>query len=135
MPKQVDAPSEKELSACLGSAGPVWTAIVRVVEATTVPIDQEWRPSKTDFGRMCLFRHGKRTLLYLTPDADRIWVAIVLGERAYGLVAGSSLPADLRRLFDEARPYAEGRGIRFSVSSPAEIPTIAELIRIKTAPR
>jgi hypothetical protein len=84
---------------------------------------------------VCLLRRKQRTLLYLTPDADRVWVAVVLGERAYRLVATSSLPAAIRKLCDEARPYVEGRGIRFPVSSPGEIPTITELTRIKTAPK
>jgi len=133
--KQVDAPTEQELNACLRSAGAVWTAIVRAMEETSAPIDREWRPTKTEFGRLCPLRRKQRTLLYLTPDADRVRVAIVLGERAYGLVATSSLPAAIRKLFDEAQPYVEGRGIRFPVSSPGEIPIITELLPIKAAPK
>jgi hypothetical protein len=38
-------------------------------------------------------------------------------------------------MFLEARPYAEGRGIRFSVSSLSDIPMIAKLVQIKTTPK
>lgn len=84
---------------------------------------------------MCLVQHKKRTLLYLTPEKGKVTVAIVLGERAYGLAMKSSLPAAIKQMFSEARPYAEGRGIRFSVSSPNDISTIEKLVQLKTSPK
>lgn len=81
---------------------------------------------------MCLLQHMKRTLLYLTPEKDTVRVAIILGERAYGLAMASSLPAAIKKMFSEARPYAEGRGIRFSVSSPSDMSTIKTLVELKT---
>ena len=84
---------------------------------------------------MCLLKHKKRTLLYLTPGKETITVAIVLGERAYGLAMASSLPAAIKKMFLEAKPYAEGRGIRFMVSSPSDISTIRKLVKIKMAPK
>jgi hypothetical protein len=84
---------------------------------------------------MCLLQHKKRTLLYLTPDKGKVLIAIVLGQRAYDLAMGSSIPAAIKKMFFEARPYAEGRGIRFSVTSPSDIPMIAKLVQIKTTPK
>jgi len=84
---------------------------------------------------MCLLRHKKRTLLYMTPDKEKVWIAIILGERAYGLAMTSSLPVTIKRLFSDAKPYAEGRGIRFPVSSLSEVAMITQLVRIKTTPK
>ncbi len=84
---------------------------------------------------MCLLQHKKRTLLYLTPEKEEVRVAIVLGERAYGLAMASALPAAIKQMLSEARPYAEGRGIRFSVSSPGDIAAIKQLVEIKTTPK
>jgi hypothetical protein len=98
-------------------------------------LDIKWRPSKTEFGRTCLLQQKKRTLLYLTPHKEEITVAIVLGERAYGLALASSLPGAIKAMFSEARPYAEGRGIRFPVSSSSDIPTIKKLVEIKITPK
>jgi hypothetical protein len=135
MPAKVKPPTDLELKAALGSAEALWSGIIRVVEDAASPLDAEWKPSKAEFGRMCLLQHKKRTLLYLTPEKEKVRVAIVLGERAYGLAMASSLPAAIKKMFSEARPYAEGRGIRFSVSSPSEIPTIKKLVEIKTTPK
>jgi hypothetical protein len=84
---------------------------------------------------MCLVQHKKRTLLYLTPDRNRVWIAIVLGERAYHLAMSSSIPAGIKRMLKEARPYAEGRGIRYSVDSMLAVPVIMKLVDIKTTPK
>lgn len=127
-------PTAKKLEAVLGSAQDVWTGIVDAVEGMFAPLDKLWKPSKSEFGRMCLLQHKKRTLLYLTPDADKVWVAIVLGGRSYELAMASAIPAAIKKLLSEAKPYAEGRGIRFPVSDPANIPVVATLVRLKTAP-
>jgi hypothetical protein len=47
----------------------------------------------------------------------------------------SSLPAAIKKLLSEARPYAEGRGIRFTVTKLSDLPAIAKLVEIKTTPK
>ena len=134
MPVKVDPPSEAELESALGAALPLWNAIVRMVEGTCTPLNQVWKPSKSEFGKLCLLQCKKRTLLYLTPDLDCVWIAIVLGERAYGLAMASWLPDVIKNLLLAAKPYAEGRGIRFSIRSAEELPTVGRLVEIKTTP-
>jgi hypothetical protein len=134
MPIKVDPPSKAELESALGAALPLWQALVRLTEATCSPLGQAWQPSKAAFGRMCLLQCKKRTLLYLTPDQDQVWVAIVLGERAFRLAMASGLPEVIKKLLLAAKPYAEGRGIRFSISSAEELPIVAKLLEIKTTP-
>ena len=74
-------------------------------------------------------------VINLAPDKGKVLMAIVLGQRAYDLAIGSSLPAAIKKMLSEARPYAEGRGIRFSVSSPSGITTVKKLMEIKTTPK
>ena len=135
MSTKTKCPTEAELNAVLGSASVLWSDIIHAVEEMFAPLDKQWRPSKTEFGRLCLLQHKKRTLVYLTPDKQKVWIAIVLGERAYGLAMASSLPEAIKKMFSGAKPYAEGRGIRFPVSSLSDIRTITKLVEIKTAPK
>ena len=135
MPANVKPPNEAELKAVLGSAFALWSGIIGVVEKGCRPPDQLWKPSKAEFGRICLLQCRKRTLLYLTPDKEKVWVAIVLGDRAYDLAMASSLPAVIKKLLSEARPYAEGRGIRFTATKLSDLPAIAKLVEIKTTPK
>ncbi len=134
-PVKTKAHGEAELKAFLGPAFALWSGIIKAVEGNFSPLTHEWRPSKAEFGRTCLLQHKKRTLLYITPDKGRVWVAIVLGERAYGIVMNSSLPTAIKTMFSQAKPYAEGRGIRFPVSSTSDISVITKLVEIKTTPK
>ena len=133
MPKNVPAPGAQELADALGPAQKAWTAIVDAIGMDYPPLELEWRPSKSDFGLMCLLRQKKRTLLYMTPDAKSIVVAVVLGERAVETALASQLPQPIKDLISEARPYIEGRGIRFPVRTKKDVDIVLELVRIKTA--
>lgn len=119
----------------LGRAYPLWAGVVRVVEELASPLDIEWKPSKSAFGRLCLLRYKKRTLVYLLPEEASVTVAIVLGERAYGLAMASTLSAAIKTALSEARPYAEGRGIRVPVRASRDLATIRKLVTIKLAPK
>jgi hypothetical protein len=133
MPVNAKLPSMAELEGVMGPAIPIWNGIISQAEAAYGPLTKTWKPSKTGFGRMCLLQHKKRTLLYLTPDKGSVWVAIILGERAFQLAMASSLPDDIKKLLLEAGPYAEGRGIRFSVHASNDLASVAKLLEIKTA--
>lgn len=135
MPARTPAPTDAELRPLLGDALAVWKGIIAALEKEWVPLGTQWKPCKAGLGRMCLLQHKQRTLLYLTPDRGAVWVAIVLGERAVALARASDLPEAIKRLIEEARPYAEGRGIRFLVHQMDEVGVVAQLVRIKTTPR
>jgi len=104
MAAKIKPPNEAELRAVLGSGFELWCEIIRVTMEVCAQLDQVWKPSKAEFGRICLLQHKKRTLLYITPDHDKVWSAIVLGERAYGLAMTSSLPGAIKKMFSEAKP-------------------------------
>ena len=130
-----DAPSASELAARLGKAIDRWNKIVDSVSVNFAPVDQVWKSSKNDFGRVCLLKQKKRTLLYIIPESGVVQVAIVLGDRAVGIALSSGLAEKFKNLIREARPYVEGRGIRFDVKSAGDVSSVIELIRIKTAPK
>ena len=133
MVKGIEPPSKTELEGLLGSALPLWDGILELARKSHAPLDSVWKPSKTAFGRMCLLQQKKRTLLYLIPENGEVRIAIVLGERAFQLAMASSLPEAIKTLLLEAKPYVEGRGIRFPSTSQEDLPMISELLRIKTA--
>jgi uncharacterized protein DUF3788 len=125
------APSRQRVVKALGAAREAWDAIHEALTARCGTLDPEWKPSKSEFGWMCALKQGKRTVVYLTPEAGAVRVAVVLGERAAKNALASGLPKGIKTLIEEARPYAEGRGIRFPVSSVAEVAVVTDLIAIK----
>jgi hypothetical protein len=59
----------------------------------------------------------------------------LLGERAVALALASELSEDIKTLLHEAKPYSEGRGNRFSVSSTADVPIVTKRVAIKLTPQ
>jgi hypothetical protein len=132
---KIKSPSPTELAAQLGGALTLWDKLIASIELQSSEVEQEWKASKASFGKMCLLKRKGRTLVYLTPEKKAVQVAVVLGERAVGLALASRLPEHVKKLIDEARPYAEGRGIRLPVSSVADIQVVCDLVAIKTKPK
>ena len=129
------APAEKAVATELGAAQTTWNAIIATLTESYGDIKIEWKLSKGSFGWMCLLKHKQRTLLYMTPEKEKIQVGIVLGERAVVLALASELPQEVKKLISDAPKYAEGRGFRFYVSSGAEALTVTRLVTIKTTPK
>ena len=131
----MQSPSEESISAELGAARALWDQVISLVAGRFGPVEQEWKPSKTNFGSMCLIKVKKRTLIYLTPDTQAVSIGIVLGERAVQLALASKVPEVIKDLIRDARPYAEGRGIRFVLTADIDANVICDLIAIKLAPK
>lgn len=128
-------PSPAELRTALGPSHGVWRELVDVMGREFPGLEEAWRPSKIEFGRVCLLKLGGRTLLYLIPTASGFDVSAVLGERAVELAMAGDLPAPVKRQLSEARRYAEGRGIRLAMTAPDQVPVVRKLAVIKTTPR
>lgn len=133
--EEVRAPSAAELHRALGKSTSAWPGIISGLEERFSPLELEWRPSKLEFGRMALIRHKSRTLLYLMPMAGQLLVGVVLGERAYDIAMTSKLRASIKKMLADAKPYVEGRGIRFVVKSAADVAQVMLLVECKMAPK
>jgi hypothetical protein len=128
-------PSVSQLAFELGSAIELWNGVLDGISERFGPVEQEWKPSKSEFGWVSLLKQRKRTLLYLTPQKGSVLAATVLGERAVGVALASELPEEMKTLLREARQFAEGRGIRFAIKDAPDISSLVELVGIKTKPK
>ena len=60
---------------------------------------------------------GRRVLVYLTPQAGRVLVGVVLGEKAIAVAAAAGLASGRTlEVMAAAQRYAEGRAVRFRSS-------------------
>ncbi len=128
-------PSPADLDAVLGPARARWDEALAALTRSQGPVALEWKPSKNPFGFLGLVKRKDRTLLYLTPGPGAILAAVVLGERAAEAALAADLPEGIKTLIREARPYAEGRGIRFPIASRADVAVADTLVALKVAPK
>jgi hypothetical protein len=126
-------PTEADLAATLGGASESMSAIRGAMAAAHAPLAVVWKPSKSEFGRFCRLRRKDRTLVYLTPEKGRILAAVVLGEKALAAALASDVPKAIKTSIAEARPYADGRGIRLPASTQRDVQVVADLVALKLA--
>jgi hypothetical protein len=124
-------PAAGELRAALGSTQPLWEGLLAHLEAAFPPVTREWQRSGKTGGWYLRLRRKDRTLLYLLLRDGYFLTAFVLGEKATAAVRASGLPAAVITALNEARPYAEGRGIRLETRTAADLATMKALAAIK----
>ena len=126
-------PDEKTLARTLGSTKPLWDELIRHVETGHAPVTHRWTSSKTSaLGFLRLVRKT-RTILYLLPREGHFLTAFVFGEKATAAVRASKVPAAVVTTLNEARVYAEGRGIRLETHTARDLATMKKLTAIKMA--
>jgi Protein of unknown function (DUF3788) len=127
-------PSEKDLARALGRAGALWKEVRAGVAARVPGLKAEWGWSGASFGWGLRLKAGTRVILYLTPREGSFFASLALGDKAVSSASPATLTPAVRRLLDAAPRYAEGRGVRLAVTTPADVRTVAALVSLKLAP-
>ncbi len=122
------------LAEALGKSLTLWTELVERIAARHGPVERVWKPTKLEFGAVCLLKRKERTIIYLIPAAGGFEVSIVLGNRAATLALESDLRSETKKLISAARVYVEGRGVRFNVRAADDIVAALKLVECKMAP-
>ncbi len=126
---------DAQLPLALGPSLHFWSDLVDAISTEFSPVTRLWKPTRLEFGWVCLLKQKDRTLVYLIPGQQQFEASIVLGNRAASLALAGELSAQTKKLISEARVYAEGRGVRFFVRSSADVLTVLKLVRFKLTPK
>ena len=127
-----ERPNRDELAAALGATNALWDELASDLARENQIDVQEWKSSSPKAGWSLRLKRGERTIVYLIPLQGAIQAALVLGDRAVKAAQQSALPARVRRIIAEAPRYAEGTGVRITVTWPEDVLAIKKLVRIKS---
>lgn len=83
------------------------------------------------FGWSFRMSDKKRVIIYLLPRDNFFKVAFVFGQKAFDRILESKINSTITSSLQEAKVYAEGRGIRIDVQDKSLIKDIKKLITIK----
>jgi len=101
------------------------------LSSTFAPLSIEWGFTSKKTGWGLRLKHEGRIILYITPCKDYFLASFVLGEKAVKAAHESDLPASVLKTIDNAKRYAEGRGVRFEVRNVEDARNIEKLAAIK----
>jgi hypothetical protein len=94
---------------------------------------QEWHYPGQKYGWSFRIKDKKRAIIYFLPRERFFMVAFVFGEKATAQVLASGIAPAIKSLLEQAKAYAEGRGIRIDIRDKSGLADIKKLVEIKLA--
>lgn len=124
-------PTDKDLQDNIGLNFDLWNEIKDYVFLKYPKGLAEWNYPGKKFGWSFRIKDKKRTIVYFLPRAGFFKVALVFGQKAYDEIMSSDIAMEIKTELEQAKKYAEGRGIRITVENSSAIEDIKKLIDIK----
>ena len=124
-------PTEADLARALKGSFVFWNELKESIASRFAPLTFEWGFTGKTTGWGMRLKHKERIVLYLTPGDGYFLASFVLGEKAVQAAHEAKLPTAILKLIDNAKKYAEGRGVRFKVTSVRDVRNIEKLAAIK----
>jgi hypothetical protein len=124
-------PDDQALFRALGKTYPLWAEIENHVATAHGGSTQEWKcyDPKSGWSLKTLLR--KQNLFFFTPYQGYFRIVFVFGDRAVAEILTSDLPKALIEEVENAKKYAEGRGLRVEVKTRRDVESVKKLIAIK----
>ena len=94
---------------------------------------QEWHFPGQKLGWSFRIKDKKRAIIYFLPRDGFFKVALVFGAKAVAQVLAAEISPVIKSELEQAKAYAEGRGIRIDVRDGAGLADINKLVEIKLA--
>jgi len=126
-------PKEKDVAEKLGRTYHLWVELEQFVFEKYPNGIAEWNYPGKKYGWSHRIKDKKRAIIYLLPRDKYFKVAFVFGQKATDLILESSITSEIKNELNQAKKYAEGRGIRVDIKNDLIIPDIKKLIEIKLA--
>ena len=126
-------PTDEELSEALEEARPVWDQFLAEVNRDLGINVHEWKCYSLKAGWSLRAKRKGRTIVWLGPRRGRFVALFILGEKAMKAARSRKLPKRIARVMETAPKYPEGTGLRFTVTTPNDIPALKKLAAIKIA--
>jgi hypothetical protein len=124
-------PTDADLARALKSSFVFWNELKERVAARFPPLTFEWGFTNKTTGWGLRLKHKDRIILYMKPGDGYFLVSFVLGEKAVKAAHEAKVPSSVLTTIDSAKKYAEGRGVRFKVTSARDVRNMERLAVIK----
>lgn len=126
-------PTSAELALALGPSSAVWNHLVKSLFEDLDRLEQEWHTYSPKYGWALILKVKKRRIVYLSPCTGYFEASFILGDKAVAAARAGNLAKPILTILDEAPRYPEGTGVRLTVKSEKDLPTIRKLAKIKLA--
>jgi hypothetical protein len=126
-------PTDDDLRRALGDKYSLWMEIRDRVFEKYPEGCEEWNFPGKKYGWSFRIKDRKRAIVYLLPRDQAFQAAFVFGGKAFDVIKKSDVSEQIKSDLENAKVYAEGRGIRIAVPDRSSLKDISILIDIKLA--
>lgn len=124
-------PGSADLKVALGKTAVLWEDLISRIGGRHPPITELWHFGGGKYGWSLRLKRRERIVIYMIPQRGNFLAGIVLGEKAVQAVQKQGLSAGVLAMVDSAPRYAEGRGVRFTVTTKRDVQAAADLTAAK----
>jgi len=126
-------PDIADLIQPLAETFPLWLKIREFVLEKYPTGLEEWNFPGAKYGWSFRIKDKKRAIVYFLPRDGFFKVAFVFGQKAMADILARDVSEKIKTDLQNARVYAEGRGIQIEVYDDSNLTDIKKLIEIKLA--
>lgn len=130
---KAQTPVIADLMQPLAETFPLWIKIRDFVLEQYPTGLEEWNFPGAKYGWSFRIKDKKRAIVYFLPRDGFFKVAFVFGVKAMNEILASDISEIIKTDLQNARVYAEGRGIQIEVKDDSNLTDIKKLIEIKLA--
>ena len=124
-------PKEAELATALKESFLFWNELKKLISLRFKPLSTEWGYTSKTTGWGMRLKNKDRIILYMTPRDGHFLASFALGEKAVKAAHEDDLPVSVVTIIDNAKKYAEGRGVRIEVRNGRDVRNVEKLAAIK----
>jgi hypothetical protein len=124
-------PKDAELATALKDSFLFWNELKKLIALRFKPLSIEWGYTSKTTGWGMRLKNRERTILYMTPRDGHFLASFALGEKAVKAAHEDDLPLSVLKIVDNAKKYAEGRGVRLEVRDGRDVRNVEKLAAIK----
>ena len=124
-------PKDAELATALKDSFLFWNELKKLIALRFKPLSIEWGFTSKTTGWGMRLKNKDRTILYMTPRDGHFLASFALGEKAVKAAHEDDLPVSVLKIIDNAKIFAEGRGVRLEVRNGRDVRNVEKLAAIK----
>jgi hypothetical protein len=124
-------PDDKLIFSIIGKYGVLWEKWLGRVRADFPDVQGEWRYYNDGKSWLYKMTRKAKTVVWIGVTEETFRTTFYFPDRAEPVIAGSSLPDNLKLEFKNAKKYGKTRGLTITMKTNRDVENAVELLKLK----
>lgn len=129
--KKDNVPTFVHLEEVLKESYKVFKQLTDYISDSYEDLSPCWKFYSPKYGWTLKMLLKKRNLFFITPEKEKFYITFVFGDKAVEVINQSQISESIKNDLNNARKYAEGRGVRLEIMDQSQLEDLKALADIK----